>query len=174
MFALKELVLVIKQGFKLLNAFSFGLKDKVMLLVRQTFQVSWSVIIWYPIEMVNNPAFRQWLAMSLLPNKDMLHYIPIFTCPGMLRFKYHNIAIVGLNPTTYPIRMMLTCLIFIKTIPTELPSKVARFTTMNARMLAFLSPYSLLKCLFRGIFCFPSHNIQYTIQSSDLQAEVLR
>lgn len=158
-------MLIIKQGFKFLNPFSFGLKDKVMFLVRQCFQVTWPVIIWYTIEMVNYPTFRQWLAMSLFPDKDMFHYISIFTNSRMLRFKYHNVSIVCFNSTALPIRMVATYLVFLRTFLTSFSPNFNRLVAINTRMPMLQPPFLLTST---------THNKYFTIISSNLQVEVLR
>jgi len=76
--------LIIKQSFKFLNTLGFSLKDKVMLFTRESHQIARSVIAFNPIQMMNYPAFRQWFAMNLLPDKDMLQDEPSSCCSRMV------------------------------------------------------------------------------------------
>ena len=165
--------MTIKQSFKFLYPFCLSLKHKIMLLIRHGYQILGAIIILDAVQVVDYPAFRQWLAVSLFPNKNVFHNIAIFTCTMMLTFEYHNI-VMAFDFATFPIRVMFTCFTFISTIPAYLPSEVTKFATIYTRMFALFFPLSLLECLFRGIFCFLSHNIKYTIEAGHLQAEILR
>jgi len=95
---LKKLSLIFKKGLQFLNALSFCRQYVVMLPPGQARQVRWSIIIFNPIKVVDNPAIRQVLAMSFFPYKNMLENHPrislSLTCSRMFRFINKNIAFV--------------------------------------------------------------------------------
>ena len=95
-------MLVIKQGFQFLNSFSLSLKDKVVFPIGETNKIQRTVIIRNPIQVMNNPAFRQRFAMGLLPDKDMFCYIAITECPWVVRLVDADIASVVFIFATFP------------------------------------------------------------------------
>jgi len=101
---LKKLFLPIKECFKFLNAFGFGLKNKIMFFIRQGFQIHKSIVRWVPIKMMYYPAFRQWLSIRLFPNIDMFKDIARFCSPWIIRFPQKDIAIGRFNPATLGMR----------------------------------------------------------------------
>ncbi len=96
--------MTIKQGFKFLDAFSFSLKHKIMLLVGQTEQVLGSVIILDTIKMMDYPSLRQRFAVSFFPDKNMLTNIAISISSLMVRSMNKDISRASYLPT-FPIMM---------------------------------------------------------------------
>ena len=135
---LKELMLVVEHSLKFLDTLSFRRKNKFMLSLRQGFKITRSVIILNPIKMVNNPAFRQWLIVSLFPNKKMFTDIAIAVCIAMARLVYKYI----------PIRDTALSLSFNKWVSlppllssatfTTFPQSTNEPTTIQTRMPTFL------------------------------------
>lgn len=99
---LKKLVLMIKQAFKFLDTLSLSPKDKVMLLIRETYQIIGAVVIRNTIKVMHNPAPGQWPSICLLPYKDMFKYITIFKSPRVLRLINKNITIRMNGSTALP------------------------------------------------------------------------
>ena len=81
----------IKQCFQFLDTLGFSLKHKVMFPIREANQITRAVIVFNSIEMMNNPAFRQWFAMSFFPDNDMLPNKSVSVGSDMFRFSYKNI-----------------------------------------------------------------------------------
>jgi len=104
--------LTIKQSFQLLNTLGFGLKHKVMFLVRKSYQIAWAVISLNAIKVMHYPALRQWLAMRLLPNNNMFSDIAISIGSWMLRSPQKHIS-TAFHPSALPIRVFvsLPCII---------------------------------------------------------------
>lgn len=94
--------MIIKQCFKFLNTLCLSLKNQVMFLIRQAYQVLRAVIILDAVKVMNYPSFRQELSLSFFPDKDMLPNISIPISSWMLRFVNKDITRT-LNPTTLPI-----------------------------------------------------------------------
>lgn len=94
-------MLVIKQGFKFLNALGFSLKQQIVLFIGQGFQILRAIVAGDTIEVVNNPAFRQRFAVSLLPDKDMLKHIAPAISSRVVRFFDMHIAIFALKPSAF-------------------------------------------------------------------------
>lgn len=83
--------MIIKQGLKFLNTLSFGLENKKVFSTGQTHQINRAVVATNPVQVVNNPTLRQWLAVSLLPDKKMFCHIALTICSRMFGFKELNI-----------------------------------------------------------------------------------
>ena len=75
-----------------------------MLPIRQAFQVLRAVVVFPSIEMVDNPAFGNWLSVSFFPDKDMLTDIPIPICSMVSGPMNKDIPRTS-YPTTFPIMM---------------------------------------------------------------------
>jgi len=80
-------MLAIKQGFKFLNALCFCLKNKVMLLIRQGYQVARVIVVFDTVQMVNYPPFREWFTINLLPDVNVLQNEAMPICSGMVRYE---------------------------------------------------------------------------------------
>ncbi|MBA7499051.1 hypothetical protein ES704_01790 [subsurface metagenome] len=126
--------MVIKHTFKFLNTLSFSLEKKVMLLVGQGLQIYRSIVVWYSIKMVNNPAFRQAFTVCLFPYNDMFKDIASFMCSGVVRFKNKNItSLILIAPPS----------------PTGISFSTARFQDIHFAFcptqfcIAGLTPYTL-------------------------------
>ena len=98
--------MTIKQSFKFLDAFCLSLKHKVVFLIRKSYQIARAVVIFNPIEMVNNPSFRQRLAVGLFPDKDMLTNIAIPIGSWVVRSMNKDISRTSYSPT-FPVMMLL-------------------------------------------------------------------
>lgn len=104
---LQKLVLAIEQGFEFLYSSCLCLKDIFMFFIRQCYQVAGTVIVPYPIKMMNNPTFGQGLIVSRFPYKDMFSNIPrSLVCPGVVGFHNKNISRFFGSPT-FPHRMLI-------------------------------------------------------------------
>ncbi len=159
----------IQKGFKFLDAFSFSLEDKVMLLVWQSLQVLRAVIILNPIKMMDNPSFRQRFSVSFFPYKSMLANITFLVSLWMLRSIHIYITLAR----CFAASPIISWLAFNVASSTSKSSEVTWFTAINTRVLPFLSPSTIIKGVF-GWNLYHFHNTQYTILSSYLQLEVLR
>jgi len=160
--------LIIKQSLKLLYSLSLSLKDKVVLLVRQGYQIARSIIVLNSVKVMNNPAFRQRFAVSFFPYKDMLKDVATFISSRMVWFKNTNITPCSAsqsNSSTFPVGMIFTPLMFARTRLTSFSPYFNKHTAVKARMPMFPSPLLL---------AFTTHRHYYTIATNYLQAEVLR
>ena len=90
---LNELMLIIKQSLKLLDAFGFSLKDKIVFFVRQANKITRAIVVFNSVKVVDNPIFRELFALSFLPYQDMFkHHTP--PCRSMMAWQ------VDVNITT--------------------------------------------------------------------------
>ncbi len=127
-----------KQSLKFLNTLCFGLKNKVMLLSRQSLQVLRAVIVLDAVKMMNYPAFRQWLTVSFFPYKNVLKDIAVGGA-GMLWLPNKNIPITVFSFTAFPLRMIYTCAKLTSTMLTRLRSFRAGLTANNTRVFVLPS-----------------------------------
>lgn len=93
--------MTIKQCFKFSDTLSFSNEYSIVSQCRQSHQIAGSIVIFNSVQMMNNPTIRQWFAISLLPNKDMFHYIPFSICPMVLWSPYFYVTVIG-YPTAFP------------------------------------------------------------------------
>ncbi len=124
---LKELMLVVKQGFKLLDAFSFGCHHMTMLPIRQSHKINRAVISLDSVKVVNNPAIRQSLLISLLPNNNMLLNMATRPSSRMSWHIYAHITFIVYASATLPERRVLTPIL------SKLSTLLWIFPTMNSR-----------------------------------------
>lgn len=146
-------MLIIKQCFKFLNAFSFSSKDKIVLSIRQGYEVLYSVVMFNSIEMMNYPTFRQWLTIGLFPYKQMLSDM-IIKCSWMSRGINENISCFFLKSATLPLIVLLSCTTMPTTITsnscqsfhvamlTPCSSTVSRFTTIYTEVSRFSTRFT--------------------------------
>ena len=97
--------MTIEQGFKLLDTLGFCRKDIFMFLIRESSQVGGSVVLSDAVEVMNYPSFREWFAISLLPNKDVFKDI-VCLSSFMAGLVNGNITMHDTTPT-FPSRMVL-------------------------------------------------------------------
>ena len=101
------MILIFKKRLQFLNTLSFSLKKQVMFLVRHGLKINRTIIITNAIEVMNNPTFRTWLAMRLLPYKYVFKDIAICAMSTwMVGLKYHYITICCLMSASLPARML--------------------------------------------------------------------
>ena len=93
---------MVKQCFKFLNSFSFRLKNKIVLLIRESHKVAKSVIVLNTIKMVNNPTIGQRFLVCGFPNNNMLTHIAITISSRMVFSKNQSISIMMPCVTTFP------------------------------------------------------------------------
>ena len=80
-----------------------------MLFGRRSFEVNKTVVIRDAIQVVDFPPWRQWLAVSLFPNIDMLKNIARFSSPRIAWFPQIDIAIRLFNSAAFRVSSSLTC-----------------------------------------------------------------
>lgn len=150
MVGLKQLMLIIKKGFKFLNALSLGLKNMKVLFTRQRNQVVGAVIIPNTIKVMNNPTRRYLLLVRCFPYQDVLPSIWM-VLSSLARVIYHHITQGIPISSTLPV-----CAIFAKArthlprFPQVLPRTAtasvrilgSRSATINAGMLMGFTPHS--------------------------------
>ena len=101
-FLLKQLMLIIKQCLKLLYAFSLSLQNKIMFFTGQSLKVVRAVIIFYSVQVVDKPTFRQWLTVRFLPYQKVFQNIADFICSWMFWLFNYNIALRGMRSSPFP------------------------------------------------------------------------
>lgn len=100
---LEQLALLSKQCLQFLDALCLSLKEKIMFTAGHRYEVFGSVIIPNTIKMMNNPSFRQWLVMNLLPHQNMFKDImSSLICSRVVRCPDHNISVTMHGFTTFP------------------------------------------------------------------------
>lgn len=104
---LQKLALPIHDSFQFLYSLGFSLKNKIMFLGRQTYEILRAVVILNPVKVMNYPAFRQRLVVSLFPNKDMFTDIAI-DCSRMVGHSNMCISMRVYYTTTNPIMFLRT------------------------------------------------------------------
>lgn len=141
-----------KQGFQLLNAFSFRFKDKFMLTRRQSHQILRAIIRFDTIKVMNYPSFWQWLIMGLLPDKNVLKNITPNRCSRMPSSAYVNVTLPIGNPATFP-RWMMPGLSITHSLMQTLPTSLAPFwqllATINTKLRRILLMSSPLNAIQR-------------------------
>lgn len=85
--ALEELRLSIKLGFKLLYTFGLSLKHKIVFFIRQPFQVSGAVIIFNSVQVMDYPSWGQRFFIRLFPDPNMFQNEAMPICSGMVRYE---------------------------------------------------------------------------------------
>jgi len=137
--------------FKLLSYWTFmmvrfwGKRNKI-------FQ---TIVIFYPINMVNLPTLGSW-AMGIFPDNNMFKHLMPDISSWMASERKENIPIAVFNSTTLPIWIFFTLLIFIMAFTTLLRVSIHPTTTIWANLLVSLgiligitAPFSPL--LFRYV-----------------------
>ena len=182
MSALEELMLIIKKCLKFLDAFGFSLKNKIMFLVRQSYQITRAIIASNPIKMMNYPTIRKSFVVCFFPNQDMFKDITSTSarCSRVFWFPYQCIF-PSFYSTTLPIIASPSFQAFQGARSAYIAPRITEVTTVNTRMSVLQSPLSFLKQFFGWIFyslsrltLYTCHNIKYTIESEYLQARILR
>jgi len=80
-------MLPIEQSFEFLDTFCFCLKNKVMLLIRQGYQIAEAIISLDSVQMVNYPIFWQGFFVRLFPDPNMFQNEAMPICSGMVRYE---------------------------------------------------------------------------------------
>ena len=145
--------MIIKQGFKFLDMSSFCCEDMAMLFIRQSYKVSRTIIIPYPIKMMHYPAIRQGLIVSFLPNQDVLTDISSFIRSGMFRAKNLDISSYLTSTTfiyciSYSSFTRTNCYL-ISTRLTMLRPVINEFTTGTLFPMSQTALFALLQLLYR-------------------------
>lgn len=144
---LNKLVLSIKETLKLLDTLPHSRNKKGMFLCRQGYQIARAVIMFDAVKVMNEPAFWDWLAMTLFPHKPMLR--DISPLGALVASSYQHIAFFR-SPSALPTRVILAQVELPETILAILRCLVFKATTSGARVIVSLLP-SLLMCLFRTL-----------------------
>lgn len=133
-----------------------------MFLIRQGNQVNRPVIVSDTVEVVNNPASRQWLTMHLFPNKKMLSHITCLGSSRVVRQKYRNIALIFSSASSPAWTIgsssnAVTCGFFLSTASTTVATTTCWLATVNtlawilakAKAVALPAPsgFRAFKCL---------------------------
>lgn len=126
--------MISKRCFQFLNMFSECRDKKNVLSVRQTHEITWSIIRFNSIKVVNNPAFRQWLAMSLFPDKNVFLNITSFVCSFVFGGIYIHV-IVLYTDATFPLGVVSSSKNF-----TLIHSARSPFVFTSTNMASFGTP----------------------------------
>lgn len=112
---LNKLPLIVKHGFQFLNTLPHRWNQERMFLRRQGYEIARAVIVLDAVKVVNEPPFRDWLPMSLLPHKSVFHNV----CPlgGFLASANQDIAFLR-SPSTFPSLVVFSQLELTKAILT--------------------------------------------------------
>ncbi|KKK53232.1 hypothetical protein LCGC14_3096860, partial [marine sediment metagenome] len=155
-------VMTIWEILKFLYSLGLCLKDKVMFSIRQSLKINWSIVIFNPIKVMNNPTSGHRFIVGSFPNKQMFIDIALAIRPAMFRLRYSYIAIDIFAATTFPKRRCVTfwklLLRFLACSPSINQSTVCtsgslvRYfsTTIKAIMRVGLSPFPHRYCTFGG------------------------
>jgi hypothetical protein len=158
--------LAIKQSLNLLYAFCLSLKHSLVFPIWQGYQISWAVIIFNPIQMVNNPPLGQGFPMRTFPCQPMFPNISFIVSLWVFRHKNQNITPLDASPP-FPVcrflpigskRFSLPQLIlqFQGTSPAPLATAtLLRLTAINAKESVMFN--FLLKIATPAEFCSFSH-----------------
>ena len=128
---LKQYGLSIKLGLQFLNAFSFSLKDKVMLFIRQGDKITNTIISFNTIKMVNYPSIWKWFTIRLFPNPNVFKDITAFLCSWIIWLPQFYISMRAYCFTTFEVCSTLT---FAATEPASWRMWGTKPTTINARL----------------------------------------
>lgn len=90
-------MLIIKQCLKLLNTLLKQRNNQTMFFGGCSFEIFRAVIPFNAIQMVDKPAFRQWPAVYLFPDKNVLIYIS--SLRAFVASSHQNVAISSCPPT---------------------------------------------------------------------------
>ncbi len=167
---LKELMLIIKQGFKFLNTFLEFRYYQAVLLFRFSKQIRRTIVILYPVVVMNFPACRHWFAVSLFPHKDMLKDIEIRSRSRMSGPVDKHIPARMFMLTTFPISAVST---FPSTFLAVFSSHTSWVATYRAGvlMVKLILP-SLLQKFFSILQIILSiHSFNYSIKPSNMQGQ---
>lgn len=90
--------------FKLTNSLLSRLHGEMtmMAFLGHSHKVNRPIVVSFPINMMHNPIFWKWPAVSIFPNQDMFTNITMMVASGMVRFKQKHITVRMFNPTTLP------------------------------------------------------------------------
>lgn len=138
---LKQLPLLPKQRFQLLNTLCFSSQQKKVLFRRQRNKILGAIVVLNSIKMMNYPAFRQKLVVGLLPHQDMFTNIPPCVCSWVVREMHKYIIPMSISATS--------------------PIKTAGVTLVKIIDMAWLaSSRTIIYCLatitaLAGVFFFP-------------------
>ena len=135
--------MLFKQALKLLNAFGFGLKNKIVLLSGQGHQVLRAIVCSDTVQVVDNPALWHHFVMRLFPNDDVFKDISARS-PGVFWIVNPNIPLRNestpvpavpsaishqLNVTpSAPFRLVRTRGLAVKALTSEGANHVSYFT----------------------------------------------
>ncbi len=97
--------MTIKQRLELLNTLRLGLKDKVVLFIREGHQIHGAIIRFNAIQVMNYPAFWHKFPMQSFPHKNMLRDVSLIISSGMPSCENKDVA-VCCHPTALPISRM--------------------------------------------------------------------
>lgn len=154
--------MIIKQCLKLLNTLGFSLKNKVVFLIREGYQISRSVVILDSIQVVNEPTFRQAFVIRFFPNHNMFLNMTPFSSAWMFWHIYTYITPVTFCTTTFPKGRVFSSIfgkflsyiwafpaLYRSTSPTSNCIVATWLATVNAGMFMLLLPSLRV--------CFPLH-----------------
>lgn len=127
----------LKHGLQFLDALRHFFPDHLapMRPKMKAEQILRFIVILDAVKVVDYPAFRQWPAMSLFPNKKVLPHVTSRICPWMLRHENHDITAARLESAPFPIWMSST-LEGVNSIQTMFPS---------VSIAASYAPFGLLR-----------------------------
>ncbi len=96
-----ELPLTFKGCFQFLYSFHKLRNESIVFSIWHSYQITWSIIRFDSVKVMNNPAFRQCLAMSLFPDKNVFRNITSLVRSLVFGGIYIHI-IVLYTDTTFP------------------------------------------------------------------------
>ena len=139
--SLNEVSLSIEERFQLLDTFSFNLQNEIMFSIRQCYKISWAVVIFNSIQVMNYPTWWQPLSISFFPIIQMLLDITYSICSRMLRHPEVSIAFLFESP---PLKV-----VFMRGALFAVNScLVARLTTFSA----WMSTCQFIETFLSGLF----------------------
>ena len=132
------MALIVKQGFKFLDALGLSSKQEVMLFTGHSYEITRSIVIWDSIKVMNYPSIGQRFAVSLFPNQYMFKYISLLGSSVVNRLHNSNVSISILSPSAFPFVMLFSSLNQMCKI-TSLPASFHRTSRAKSRELTSLT-----------------------------------
>jgi len=141
-----------------------------MVLHPNSNEIFWSVVGFYPIHVMNDITFWQWLAVSLLPDKYVFKNIIgmsyLFSPVMWLWAIYFNITTCIYFATTFPVRCQFTLSMFLRALATHTSRYSAPVNQNPACATPIVSFYLLLLIPVRPfghsiLFLYSNYNILY-------------
>ena len=142
---LNQLGLPVQLCFKFLNTFCLSLKNKVMFFSGQCFQILNTIVVLFPIQVVNNPSLRQFSSISFFPYYYVFKNPSILTRTLMIRAINSSIPIRTIGSFPFPSRVRRSntqgTISYSRTTLTSSTGKLNLFPTINAMFNYYLPAF---------------------------------